>query len=71
MPDLFLNQTKSAGGLDIHATQNMPFEIGHDDSNMTIAGTTVECSIKTVSGTSVNDGSGEGTDVPSYPRWNL
>ena len=32
--------------------------------NMTVAGTTIESFIRTVSGTSVNDGSGEGTDVP-------
>ena len=31
---------------------------------MTVAGTSVDASIRTVSGTSINDGSGEGTDVP-------
>ena len=64
-PALFLDQTKSTGGLDIHATQNMPFEIITPMiQNMTVADTGVQCFIKTVSGTSVNDGSGEGTDVP-------
>jgi hypothetical protein len=64
-PALFLNQTKSTGGLDIHATQNMPFEvITPMIQNMTVAGTSVDASIRTVSGTSINDGSGEGTDVP-------
>ena len=64
-PALFLDQTKSTGGLDIHATQNMPFEIITPMiQNMTVAGTTVDCFIRTVSGTSVNNGSGEGTDVP-------
>ena len=64
-PALFLNQTKSTGGLDIHATQNMPFEvITPMIQNMTVAGTAVDASIRTVSGTSINDGSGEGTDVP-------
>ena len=43
----------------------MPFEIITPMiQNMTVAGTTIDCFIKTVSGTSVNDGSGEGTDVP-------
>ena len=64
-PALFLNQTKSTGGLDIHATQNMPFEvITPMIQNMTVAGTSIDASIRTVSGTSINDGSGEGTDVP-------
>tara|TARA_R100000278_G_scaffold84042_1_gene64395 strand:- start:117 stop:1049 length:933 start_codon:yes stop_codon:yes gene_type:complete len=64
-PALFLNQTKSSGGLDIHATQNMPFEvITPMIQNMTVSGTTIDASIRTVSGTSINDGSGEGTDVP-------
>ena len=64
-PALFLNETKSTGGLNIRATQNMPFEIVTPMiQNMTVAGTTIEASIRTVSGTSINDGSGEGTDVP-------
>ena len=43
----------------------MPFEIITPMiQNMTVAGTTIECFIRTVSGTSINDGSGEGTDVP-------
>ena len=70
-PALFLNQTKSTGGYDIHATQNMPFEvITPMIQNMTVAGTTVDASIRTVSGTSVNDGSGEGTDVPFINQGN-
>jgi len=64
-PALFLNQTKSTGGLDIHATQNMPFEvITPMIQNMTVVGCSVDANIKTVSGTSINNGSGEGTDVP-------
>jgi len=64
-PALFLNQTKSTGGLDIHATQNMPFEIITPMiQNMTVSGTSIDAEILTVSGTSINDGSGEGTDVP-------
>ena len=43
----------------------MPFElITPMIQNMTVADTTIEASIRTVSGTSINDGSGEGTDVP-------
>ena len=64
-PALFLNQTKSTGGFNIHATQNMPFEvITPMIQNMTVSGTSLDASIRTVSGTSINDGSGEGTDVP-------
>ena len=49
-PALFLNQTKSTGGLDIRANQNMPFEIITPMiQNMTVAGTTIESTIKTVS----------------------
>ena len=40
---LFLNQTKSTGGLDIHATQNMPFEvITPMIQNMTVPGCSVD-----------------------------
>ena len=64
-PALFLDQTKSTGGLNIRATQNMPFEIITPMiQNMTVAGTAIDAFIRTVSGTSINDGSGEGTDVP-------
>jgi len=64
-PALFLNQTKSAGGFNIHATQNMPFEvITPMIQNMTVAGTALGAEVRTVSGTSINNGSGEGTDVP-------
>jgi len=64
-PALFINQTKSTGGFDIHATQNMPFElITPMIQNMTVSGTGVLADVTTVSGTSIKDGSGEGTDVP-------
>ena len=64
-PALFLNQTKSTGGFDIHATQNMPFElITPMIQNMTVSGTSVQAEVTTVSGTSINNGSGQGTDVP-------
>ena len=64
-PRLFSNQSKSTGGLDIRATQNMPFElITPIVQNTTVPGTSLSAQIKTVSGTSVNDGSGTGSDIP-------
>ena len=49
----------------------MPFEvITPMIQNMTVADTTIEASVRTVSGTSVNDGSGEGTDVPFINKGN-
>ena len=64
-PALFINQTKSSGGFNIHATQNMPFElITPNIANMTVAGTQIDAFVRTVTGTSVRNGSGEGTDVP-------
>ena len=64
-PRLFSNQSKSTGGLDIRASQNMPFElITPMVHNTTVSGTTLSGQIKTVSGTSINDGSGTGIDIP-------
>ena len=62
---LFANLTKSTGGIKIRATQNMPFEIITPIvSNTTVSGTKIDASIKTVSGSSINDGSGQGSDTP-------
>ena len=64
-PRLFNDKTKSTGGLDIRATQNMPFElITPIVQNTTVPGTNLSAQIKTVSGTSINDGSGTGSDIP-------
>ena len=64
-PKLYVNQTKSAGGFNIRATQNMPFEIITPMiQNITVSGTNVSAEMRTVSGTSLGDGSGEGSDVP-------
>ena len=64
-PRLFPIDTKSTGGLNIRATQNMPFElITPIVSNVTVSGTSIDASIKTVSGTSLNSGSGQGSDTP-------
>ena len=50
-PKLFAKNTKSTGGIKIHATQNMPFEIITPIvANTTVYGTKIDASIKTVSG---------------------
>jgi len=64
-PLLKLKETKSGGGTVIHATQNMPFEIITPMiQNTTVSGTSLSGEIKTVSGSSVNTGSGQGSDTP-------
>ena len=64
-PRLFLDQSKSTGGVNIKATQNMPFQlITPIVQNVTVPGTNLSATIKTVSGTSINDGSGSGADIP-------
>ena len=52
-PRLFSKNTKSGGGVNIHATQNMSFElITPVVQNVTVSGTTIDATLKTVSGTS-------------------
>ena len=64
-PLLKVKETKSDGGTVIHATQNMPFElITPMIQNTTVPGTSLSGEIKTVSGSSVNTGSGQGSDTP-------
>ncbi len=64
-PKLYVSDTKSTGGFNIKSTQNMPFEIiSPQVHNITVPGTTVTGQIRTVSGTSLKDGSGKGADVP-------
>ena len=64
-PLLKVKETKSDGGTVIHATQNMPFEvITPMIQNTTVSGTSLSGEIKTVSGSSVNTGSGQGSDTP-------
>ena len=64
-PLLYVNDTKSAGGFNSKATQNMPFEIiSPMVHNITVPGTTVNARMKTVTGTSLADGAGDGQDVP-------
>jgi hypothetical protein len=53
-PKLFLNETKSTGGSRINASQNIPFEIVKPIvQTMTLRGTNVNASIRTVSGSSI------------------
>ena len=62
---LFMDETKSAGGMNATATQNMPFEVVYPlIHNMTVPGTGISGEIRTISGTSLNTGSGQGSDLP-------
>ena len=64
-PILYANDTKSSGGFNIHATQNMPFEvISPMAHNITVPGTNVTGQIRTVSGSNLAEGGGQGQDVP-------
>ena len=64
-PLLYVNDTKSTGGFNIKATQNMPFEIiSPQVHNITVAGTKVSAEMRTVSGTSLADGAGFSADIP-------
>ena len=54
-PKLYSQRTKSVGGNDIHATQNMPFEIITPMiQNTTVPGTSLSGMIRTVSSTSMS-----------------
>ena len=64
-PQLYISQTKSTGGKEIRATQNMPFEaIVPNIGNTTVEGTSLTAELRTTSGSSVNDGSGAGIQIP-------
>jgi len=59
-PKLFIGETKSTGGSIINATQNIPFEIVKPIvQTMSLRGTNVSASLRTVSGSSVN-----GNEIP-------
>ena len=52
---LFLNQTKSTGGFNIRATQNIPYEIITPVvHNLTVQGTSLSAELRSISGTSVS-----------------
>jgi hypothetical protein len=54
-PKLYLNQTKSCGGYQTKATQNMPFEvITPIVQNVTTTGTTLGCEVRTTSTSSIS-----------------
>ena len=64
-PKLYFNDTKSTGGFDSHATQNIPYQIiSPNVANITVPGTSISAAIKTVSAASLGNGMGQGTDVP-------
>ncbi len=64
-PKLYLNDTKSAGGFDAHATQNIPFQIVSPNvANVTVPGTTISAQMRTLTAASLGGGLGQGTDVP-------
>mgnify|MGYP001185809966 FL=1 len=57
---LYINQSKSAGGLNIKATQNMPYEIITPIvHNLTVAGTTLNAEMRTITSKSLS-----GNEVP-------
>lgn len=59
-PKLFIGETKSTGGPTINATQNIPFEIVKPIvQTMSLRGTNVSASLRTVSGSSV-----DGNEIP-------
>ena len=59
-PKLYLNQTKSCGGYQTKATQNMPFEIITPIvENVTTTGTNISCEVRTTSAPSIS-----GDEIP-------
>jgi hypothetical protein len=54
-PVLYANQTKSTGGYNTRATQNMPFEIITPlVQNLTVQGTSLSAEVRTVTGSSIS-----------------
>jgi hypothetical protein len=54
-PKLYLNQTKSAGGVNVKATQNIPFEIITPSvQNITVQGTSINAEVRTITGSSIS-----------------
>ena len=59
-PQLFVGQTKSAGGYDIRATQNMPFEVVTPIvQNLTVKGTSLTAEVRTTTSKSIS-----GNEIP-------
>jgi hypothetical protein len=54
-PILYANQTKSTGGYNTRATQNMPFEIITPlVQNVTVQGTSLSAEVRTITGSSIS-----------------
>lgn len=54
-PKLYLNETKLAGGFNVKATQNIPFEIITPMvQNTTVQGTTINAEIRTITSSSIS-----------------
>jgi hypothetical protein len=59
-PTLYANQTKSTGGYNTRATQNMPFEIITPlVQNLTVQGTSLSAEVRTITGSSIS-----GNEIP-------
>lgn len=70
-PKLYINETKSGGGTNIYATQNIAYEIVKPIiETMDLTETTLKASIKTVSGTSA-DGNEESFTEQGFEPINL
>jgi hypothetical protein len=70
-PLLYIKETKSAGGSNAYATQNIPFEIIRPNiQTLTLTGTSVSGKIQTVTGSSV-DGSEESYNNQGFEQITL
>jgi hypothetical protein len=67
-PILYANQTKSTGGYNTKATQNIPFEIITPNiHNVTVHGTSLSAEVNTVTGSSISGNEIPFTDVGFQP----
>jgi hypothetical protein len=67
-PVLYGNQTKSSGGYNIKATQNIPFEIITPNiHNLTVHGTSISAEVNTITGSSISGNEIPFTDVGFEP----
>ena len=67
-PVLYANQTKSSGGYNIRATQNMPFEIITPlVQNLTVQGTSLSAEVRTITGQSLSGNEIPFTDIGFEP----
>jgi hypothetical protein len=67
-PILYANQTKSTGGYNTRATQNMPFEIVTPlVQNLTVQGTSLSAEVRTITGQSISGNEIPFTDVGFEP----